>query len=317
MEQPDLGELMGAAIRCIGLSKRFRRHWAVRDLDMTVQDGQIYGFLGPNGAGKTTTIRMLLGLIRPTAGRAEIAARPVGVDGPDGGVRVGALVEVPAFYEYFTGWRNLALLAALSGTVDPQELEWALRAVRLWGRHEEPVSAYSHGMKQRLGIAQALVPRPDILILDEPAQGLDPEGLAQVRDLLRSLAAEGLTIFLSSHLLHEVEQICTHVGVVVAGRLIAEGSVDEMLTGEHTYELDVTDSAAADRILGDMPLVTRYAKTDTDGFEVILAEDRPENLNARLVEAEVGVRSLTPRRTNLEAFYLQLAGTGDEEGERP
>ncbi|MFO7946932.1 MAG: ABC transporter ATP-binding protein [Armatimonadota bacterium] len=229
-------------------------------------------------------------------------------------MKIGALVEVPAFYEYFTAWRNLQMLASLSGPVDIGEMEWALRAVRLWGRHHDRVSDYSHGMKQRLGIAQALVPRPDVLILDEPAQGLDPGGLAEVRDLLRDLAADGMTIFLSSHLLSEVEQICSHVGLIVSGKLIAEGPVEALLGGEHRYTLCVTSGDSLPALLRDDPIVTEFEAVAADTFVVKLAEDRPEALNARLVEAGVGVRSLAPRKTNLEAFYLQLAGTPEDGG---
>ncbi len=307
MEQPDLGELMSGAIALRQLGKRYGRKWAVRGLDLVVEPGQIYGLLGPNGAGKSTTIRMLVGLIRPTAGEVFVWGRKIGVNGvaEDGGV--GALVEGPAFYEYFSGYRNLAMLAGLSKKVSGTELEWALHQVRLWGRHRDKVGSYSHGMRQRLAIAQALVPRPRLLVLDEPAQGLDPQGLTEVRELLKELVAQGTTVLLSSHLLHEVEQICTHVGIIAKGELIASGTVAELLASDEGYEVTVASAQAATAALAQMALVREFSQDAEDTFTVWLHEDEPQQLNAGLVDAGVGVKGLRKKRTELEDVYLQLA----------
>jgi ABC-2 type transport system ATP-binding protein len=299
---------MATAVALYGVRKRYGRTQALAGLDLSVQQGQIYGVLGPNGAGKSTALRILLGLVRPNGGTVEVWGRPVSRNGVLTSGDIGAMVEKPAFYEYFSGYRNITMLAGLSGRVDRAEIENALKRVRLWGRHIDKVGAYSHGMRQRLGIAQALVPRPRLLVLDEPAQGLDPEGLTEVRDLLRELAADGMTILLSSHLLHEVEQICDYVGIIAHGALIAEGPVGEMLSGDGGYQITVTDQPFALSVLEVLPLVTRYQTRD-GAIRVWLDDDQPERLNAALVEAGVGVQALMPRRPALEEVYLGLAGS--------
>ena len=195
------------AIQTHSLCKRYGKNLAVKSLDLQVARGEIFGFLGPNGAGKSTTIRMVLGLIRPTAGHSEVLGRRSGSVASRERGRVGALVEGPAFYDYLylSGRRNLEILAAMSGGETCPRIDETLDLVGLLGRDREPVRNYSHGMKQRLGLAQALLPRPELIIIDEPATGLDPEGMAEVRDLLVQLNREqGMTVFLSSHLLHEV-----------------------------------------------------------------------------------------------------------------
>ncbi len=305
---------MSAAVALRQLSKRYGRKWAVRGLDLVVEPGQIYGLLGPNGAGKSTTIRMLMGLIRPTSGEVLIWGRKIGVNGVADDGAIGALVEGPAFYGYFSGYRNLAMLGGLSQPVSAEELEWALRQVRLWGRHRDKVASYSHGMRQRLALAQALVPRPRLLVLDEPAQGLDPQGLAEVRQLLKALAAQGTTVLLSSHLLHEVEQVCSHVAVIAKGELIASGTVAELLAGDEGYEITVADAQAAASALARIALVRRFSQSAEDSFTVWLHEDTPQRLNAALVEAGVGVKGLRRKRTELEEVYLRLAAETDAGG---
>ncbi len=306
---------MTCAVEFHCLRKRFGRAWAVRGLDLCVQEGQIYGLLGPNGAGKSTTLRMLMGLLRPTDGEVRIWGHPVGTGGvPDNGA-VGALIEEPAFYEYLSGYRNLRMLASLSGNVASDEVDQALRTVRMWERRADRVSSYSHGMRQRLGIAQALVPRPRLLVLDEPTNGLDPAGMAEVRELLRELASGGMTILLSSHLLHEVEQICTHVGVMARGKLIASGTVDELLTGDGGYCVRVRDVLIAGKTLADLPLVRQFqVAADSSYYTVWLHEDHPEELNAALVYAGAGVFELSACRTELEDVYMTLAGNSSEAG---
>ena len=206
--------MTGICIQTSGLTKRFRRQTAVQGLDLQVERGQSFGFLGPNGSGKSTTIRMLLGLVRPSEGSAAIFGHDVRRHGLAARARVGAMVETPAFYGSMSGRDNLRLFGRLSGSVTQSDIEESLRIVGLSARADDRVKAYSHGMKQRLGIASALTPRPDLVILDEPTNGLDPEGVSEVRGLIRSLTSQhGMTVFLSSHLLHEVEQVLSLIHI--------------------------------------------------------------------------------------------------------
>ena len=295
------------ALRTRGLTKRFGKRRAVDGLDLEVKRGQVYGFLGPNGAGKTTTIRMLVGLVRPSSGDAEILG--VSVRRRVQSLRrIGALVETPAFYEHLSGERNLDLLAALSGGATRERIRQVLDTVGLLDRKGDKVRTYSHGMKQRLGIANALLPQPELLILDEPANGLDPEGLREVRDLIRRLGAEeNLTIFLSSHLLHDVEQTCTHVGIIREGHLLVSGSVAEMLGSEtQTATITVDDPERACEILAGQPFVT-VAAINEEGLRVVADSDRLGDVNAALVSEGLRVSALVPERTSLEEMYLRIA----------
>ncbi|WP_159841936.1 ABC transporter ATP-binding protein [Nocardia sp. CY41] len=208
-----------------GLTKRYGAHTAVEDVSMSVAAGEIYGFLGPNGAGKTTTLRMLAGLIRPSEGTATVAGRRPG--DPAVVRRIGVLIEGPGFYPYLSGRDNLRVLADYRGLGRP-EVEDVLERVGLAGRGEDKYRTYSLGMKQRLGVGAALLGDPDLLILDEPTNGLDPAGMAEMRDLITTSAAEGRTVLLSSHMLSEVQAICDRVGVIAQGRLIAEATVAEL-----------------------------------------------------------------------------------------
>ena len=219
---------MTAAIECHGLTKRYGARPAVNQLDLTVEAGQVFGFLGPNGAGKTTTLRMLLGLVRPTAGSAWLNGRPAGTPASLAGV--GAMIEEPAFYPWLSGHRNLEVIA-LSGprTADRADvIAGVLSRVGLAGVADRKVKTYSQGMRQRLGLAAALLRRPALLLLDEPSNGLDPAGIREFRTLMRSLAAAGTTVFLSSHLLTEVEQVCDQAAVLSDGRVITQGPVAEL-----------------------------------------------------------------------------------------
>jgi ABC-2 type transport system ATP-binding protein len=300
-------------LRTRGLTKRFGKRCAVDGLDLEVKRGQAYGFLGPNGAGKTTTIRMLVGLVRPSSGDAEILG--VSIRRRIQSLRrIGALVETPAFYEHLSGECNLDLLAALSGGATRERIRQVLDAVGLLDRKGDKVRTYSHGMKQRLGIANALLPRPELLILDEPASGLDPEGLREVRDLIRRLGAEeNLTIFLSSHLLHDVEQTCTHVGIIREGQLLVSGSVGELLGSEtQTATITVDDPQRASEILAGQPFVTVTAISE-EGLSVVADSDRLGDINAALVSEGLRVSALVPERTSLEEMYLRIAA-GDGSG---
>ena len=221
---------MDTAIQTEGLTKRFGGRVAVDRLDLEVRPGQVFGFLGPNGAGKTTTIGMLLGLIRPTEGRALVLGHDVQREPELALADVGAMVEAPAFYPYLSGRDNLRVLARAGG-LPMMRADAALDTVELSDRARDRFHAYSQGMRQRLGIAAALLHEPRLIILDEPTNGLDPAGQLEIRELIRTLAASGRTIFLSSHLLHEVEQLCDEVAILKAGRVVARGTVAELLRG--------------------------------------------------------------------------------------
>jgi len=293
-------------IEARGLSKAYGRRWAADTLDLQVRRGEIYGFLGPNGAGKSTTIRLLLGLVRPTAGECFVLGHSVQGERLSALQHVGALVEEPVFYEHLSGRKNLELFAALSGGADSQRIVQVLDQVGLLERQHDKVRAYSHGMKQRLGIAQALLPAPSLLILDEPSSGLDPEGMREVRELVRRLGSqEGMTVFLSSHLLHEVEQVCTHVGLIREGRLVANGAVGELLVRDSRAAMVmVEDARLAARLLEEEGQVTVTAVED--GRVRFAAEPgRFAELNEMLVRHGVRVSAFIPEQTTLEDFYLE------------
>src|SRR5438477_3566788 len=228
-------------LRTRNLSKQYGKRLAVDNLNLEVHRGEIFGFLGPNAAGKTATIRMALGLIAPTSGSVEILGQDVFAHRAQVLPRVGALVETPALYIYLSGRNNLRAVASILGGVPKTRLEAVLDLVGLGIRQKDRVRTYSLGMKQRLGVAIALLNDPDLLVLDEPANGLDPAGIAEMRDLMSRLAAEGHTIFLSSHVLREVEAICTRVAIIDHGRLVHEGSVDEVLAGTGEFWLRVPE----------------------------------------------------------------------------
>ena len=301
-----------AVIETQGLTKRYGRTWALRGLDIEVGPGQIYGLLGPNGAGKSTTIRVLTGLVRPTRGRARLFGAPVSALRRRGGPGVGAVVEEPALYEYLSGRQNLKLLAALSGGTSAEAISEALELVGLSSRQKDKVATYSHGMRRRLYLAQALLPEPELLILDEPASGLDPRGLVEVRKLLQRLSEKhGVTILLSSHLLYEVEQLCTHVAVIVSGQVVADGPVEELLGAEQIrVEIYTNNPHLAGRLLSGYhgaEGVEVKAKT----VELYCAPHAVANINEMLVSEDLRVFGLIPYRETLEELYMRL--TGDNE----
>jgi len=322
---PDL------AIETHGLTKRFRSQLAVDDLDLAVPRGAVFGFLGPNGSGKTTTIRMLLGLVAATAGDARVlgADMPRHVDSvlP----RVGALVEGPAFSPYLSGEANLRRFDAADREAPRRtrgaRVVEALDRVGLSHAARKKVHAYSLGMKQRLGIANALLMRRELLVLDEPTNGLDPQGTREVRALIRSFADDGTTVFVSSHLLAEVEQVCTHVGVMSAGRLVAQGTLDEFRAeGETRVLVRTPDAARARQVMAGLGLdvdeeadgirsVTIQA-TDAagnaagDAVVARLGARPPESVVAALVDAGVRVRGFETLHANLEQRFVELTGEG-------
>lgn len=291
------------------LTKRFGRHIAVKELSLRVERGDIYGFLGQNGAGKSTTIRMLLGLIRPTAGTVKIFGQEIAKASLRARARVGAIIETPAFYENFTGRQNLCLLAALSGGTTQQRIAATLEMVGLSARADEPVRVYSCGMRQRLGLAQALLPHPQLVILDEPTNGLDPQGIHEVRRLIRRLRDEqGLTIVLSSHLLVEIEQLCNRVGIIDEGRLLHQGATQELLAASGTFKLRVDRPEEAYTLLAREPALG-LRRNGTDALYLNATDERISALNATLVAHGIRVFELTPCRETLEEIFLRLTNS--------
>jgi ABC-type multidrug transport system ATPase subunit len=279
---------------------------AVDALDLRVRRGEVYGFLGPNGAGKTTTLRMLLGLVRPTSGAATVLGAAPGA--PEGLARVGAMVEAPAFYPYLSGRDNLRVLAGHAG-IGYERVEAVLAQVELTARAGDRSATYSLGMKQRLGVAAALLGDPELLILDEPTNGLDPAGMAEMRAFIRSLGAGGRTVVLSSHLMSEVEQVCDRVGVIRAGSLVAEGTVEE-LRGRAALRVRAEPSAEAARLIGALPGVDDVVRRD-GLLDVAVEVERAPAINRALVEAGIAVSELYPQKASLEDVFLELTA-GEE-----
>ncbi len=305
---------MTEAVATSGLTKQFRGgQLAVDHVDLAVPRASVYGFLGPNGSGKTTTIRMLLGLAFPTSGQAEL----LGVPMPGGGrqvlPRVGALIEGPAFYPFLNGRDNLARVDAADSQADPRtartRIDGALDRVGLLAAAGKRFRNYSLGMKQRLAIAGALLMPRELIVLDEPTNGLDPQGTREVRALIREIAADGTTVFVSSHLLAEVEQVCTHVGVMRTGRLVFQGPLDELRhTGAARVRIETSDPPAAVAVLRQLGL----PDPQVAGAEVSAQlDDFPvEKICADLVHAGVGVRGLGVVAPSLEELFVGLTGEG-------
>jgi len=297
------------ALQTEDLTKRFGARTAVDRLTIRVERGDIYGFLGPNGAGKSTTLRMLLGLVRPTSGLVKFPVRASSWEYLRARSRVGAIIETPAFYENFSGRRNLQLLASLSGGVQMKRVEQVLEIVDLRDRARDPVKVYSYGMRQRLGIAQALLPTPELIILDEPTNGLDPQGIQQTRELIRRLRDEfRLTILLSSHLLTEIEQLCNRVGIIHEGRLLYEGGPEALITPTSLYKVRVDDLSGAFELLTREPRVT----VSRNGDLFLRIEADAESIsaaNALLVANGIKVYELSPAQENLEEAFLRLTKT--------
>jgi len=294
-------------LKTFNLSKRFGQRWAVKDLNLAVEKGQIFGFLGPNGAGKSTTIRMLLNLIRPSSGSFELFSKNVKSNGQKIYARIGALVEKPDFYLYLSAEKNLQFLGDLSGGVSRKRIYAVLEIVELAERAKDLVRSYSHGMKQRLGIAQALLCDPELVILDEPTSGLDPQGIKEIRELIIRLAHEqGMTIFLSSHLLHEVEQVCTHMAIIDKGIMVVQGEVHNLLreTDFFVTEVQVNEPQRAFDLLRRENWVHKVALEDGLLKVQLPGESRP-TLTEFLIKNDFAVSAVVPR-TSLEDYYLSL-----------
>jgi ABC-type multidrug transport system ATPase subunit len=289
-----------------GLTKHYGKSIvAVDGLELNVNRGEVYGFLGPNGAGKTTTLRMLLGLIRPTAGTARVVGAEPG--SPASLIKVGAIVETPAFYPYLTGYDNLRLLAIYCG-VPLKRVDSTLEEVELTPRARHKFSTYSMGMKQRLGVAAALLKEPELLILDEPTNGLDPQGMADVRNLIISLGKGHRTVLVSSHLLGEVEQMCTRIGVIRKGKLVAEGTIDE-LRGAATLTVRAAPADKAREVL-EKGSGAENVKVIADGsFSLKVDLRHTAEINRQLVEAGVAVTELHANERSLEDIFMELTGT--------
>ncbi|MGO9900246.1 MAG: ABC transporter ATP-binding protein [Solirubrobacteraceae bacterium] len=288
-----------------GLVKRYGELTAVDGVDLTVNAGDVYGYLGPNGAGKTTSLRMMLGLIRPSAGTVRLFGRD-----PNESIQalegVAGFVEAPAFYPYLTGRRNLELLAAFDGNGASARVDSSLDAVELFDRARDRVGGYSHGMRQRLGIAAALLRDPKLLLLDEPATGLDPAGMRDMRLLIRRLADQGMTVLLSSHLLGEVEEVCNRVAIVRTGKIVYEGTIDELARGAGTaYRLASTDDARAVEVCRRERGITDVGTAH--GRIVFTCDARAAaELSRALVLAGVLIHELAPQTVTLEDLFFSL-----------
>jgi len=305
---------MATPIEARGLVKRYGEITAVDHVDLTVEAGDVYGYLGPNGAGKTTSLRMLLGLIRPDEGVARLFGRDPLVEGARALDGVAGFVEAPRFYPYLSGRRNLELVADLDGDGARSRIDEALDTVDLSARARDKVGGYSHGMRQRLGIAGALLRAPRLLLLDEPTTGLDPAGMRDMRLLIRRLADQGMTVLLSSHLMAEVEELCDRVAIVGAGRVLYEGALDELLAGTAgRYELRTTDDAAAAeiaaRIVGDV-------EQTSDGLAFRADEATVAEITLAVGQAEIGITALVPRTATLEELFFRMTEPSATNGRR-
>ncbi|MGW1021294.1 ATP-binding cassette domain-containing protein [Streptomyces niveus] len=311
---------MTVVIETRGLTKRYRGgQLAVDRLDLAVPAGSVFGFLGPNGSGKTTTIRMLMGLIEPTAGTASVLGR--GMPRAAGAVlpQVGALIEGPALYGYLNGRDNLLRYDSADPTADPRtrraRVAGALERVGLTAAGGKKTKAYSLGMKQRLALAAALLQPRKLLVLDEPTNGLDPQGMREIRALVRELAHEGTTVFLSSHLLDEIEQVCTHAAVMARGRLLTQGTVAELAAGTRgRLAVTTPDPADAARVLKELGVADVTVAGDRVSGELPVSDEgepaEPADLNSALVRAGVRVRAFGVERASLEDAFVALTGEG-------
>jgi ABC-2 type transport system ATP-binding protein len=301
-------------VRARGLVKRYKEVLAVDHVDLNVGLGDVYGFLGPNGAGKTTTLRMALGLISPTEGAIELFGRDPMRDGARALEGVAGFVEAPRFYPYLSGRKNLELLAALDGGEAPARIEQVLETVELSARGEHRVRGYSHGMRQRLGIAAALLRAPRLLILDEPATGLDPAGMRDMRLLIRRLADDGITVLLSSHQLPEVQELCDRVAIVDRGRVVYEGALADLRRqGGAGYRLRTDDDARALELARGQEGI-EDARLDNGGVSLEADERHVGELSLELGRAGIAILSLTPELATLEDLFFRLTEEASANG---
>ncbi len=298
-------------IQTFGLSKRYRRTTAVDDVSFRVEPGQVFGFLGPNGAGKTTTIGLLLGIITPTAGRFELFGGQTARDLHAARRRIGATLETPNFYPYLSGRDNLRIVANVKRR-DAAEIERVLDLVGLGRRAKDKFKAYSLGMKQRLALAATMLGDPELIILDEPANGLDPEGMREIREIIRGLGERGVTIFLSSHLLGEVERTCTHVAIIQDGRIVRQDSVADV-TSHGVVGLRSADLEALAGAIGSYP-ACRWSKRRGDRLVAELDDGDLASLNAWLAERGIHVSHLALEPRSLEDVFMEATGAANPGG---
>ena len=309
---PGSSEGSDIVLRTTGLTKHFGKIEAVKGLDLELRRGEVFGFLGPNGAGKSTTVGMILGLIAPTSGSIELFGVKLGHNPWAALRRVGAVVEAPAFYPYLSGRDNLEALARAIGGIPRARIAEVLERVNLQDRATDKYSHYSMGMKQRLGIASTLLRDPELIVLDEPASGLDPAGTKEVRDLIPRLAHEGRALFLCSHLLHEVEQVCDRVAIIKEGVMLACAPVHELLAQGQTLQVRVDNPEQAAAILSALPWINSV-KRENDYLIVDAPGESVSRVNAALAEHGIFASELVSHGVSLESVFLQL--TGGESGD--
>ena len=302
----------GAVIKTRGLTKRYGDLTAVHNLDLEVPSGSVFGLLGPNRAGKTTIIRILLGLIHRDGGDVRLFGQAVDGAHDDAVRRIGAIMETPAFYPYLSGRDNLRYFQGISGGGNgPGEIDRLLRLVNLSERADAKFITYSLGMKHRLGIAYSMLGDPELLMLDEPTNGLDPAGMAEVRDLIQQLGDGDRTVLLASHLLNEVEQVCDSVAILSKGKVVARGGVQELIGGQNRLRIRTTDDDAASAVLEGLDWVTSVA-TDQGALIVSAEPARSPEVSEALAAAGIYIAELRPEETSLEEYFLNVTAEGNE-----
>jgi len=307
----------GLPVETRGLVKRYGEIVAVDDVDLSVEPGDVFGYLGPNGAGKTTSLRILLGLIRPTAGWARLFGRDPLIEGAKALEGVAGFVEAPRFYPYLSGRRNLRLLADYDEPVSRSRIDEVLELVELRERAKDRVGGYSHGMRQRLGIAAALLRQPRLLLLDEPTTGLDPAGMRDMRELVRRLAGEGITILLSSHLLYEVEELCNRVAIIRRGVIVYQGALRELLaTAASGHRLHALEPERARTCLLAQPGIADV-RLDDGELRFTADEEAVAALTVALGQARVAFTALTPETASLEDLFLGMTDGESSDHDRP
>ncbi|GAC1635460.1 MAG: ABC transporter ATP-binding protein [Chloroflexota bacterium] len=298
-----------AAIEIDGLTKAYGTMVAVDHLKLTVEKGEIFGFLGPNGAGKTTTMRMLLGLIRPTSGHARVLGMDIATNMPAILARTGSIIENPTFYPYLSGRDNLRAVCRLAA-VPEERISAILDLMDLTGAASKKFKTYSLGMKQRLAVGAALLGEPDLLILDEPANGLDPAGIVEMRDLMNRLKKQGHTVLISSHVLHEIEQICDRIVILNHGRVVVQGRVEDLVGGRDVVEIRIARAEQALAVLDQLPWIREVTRED-DRLLVAAPPERAADLTEALAAHGLYLSGMRPHEQSLEQYFLHVTG-GDE-----